>query len=254
MEVSEPLNTAWKKTCKVLLGNEVGDLIEFKDYLQRYTDPVEKRKSVLGGSPVTISSNRIQKISSVMSYSEMNDYEQKTSKTKLDINQIKDIDSIVQAMGEKTIYTGNIVLGASSFVEDSHRCVNTNYALGCQDVYDGKYVAFTTSIRKPEYSFGCCWGGEIQFCIKILDPYKMTRCMECFHINVASDLYYCASLEDCNNCMFTFNQRNKSYLIGNIPLTKERYNQIKTKLVSEIAQDFKKNKKVTSIIDIILGK
>lgn len=248
------INRAWGNTCKVLLGTEAGDLLEFTDYLKRYTDPIEMRKSALSGKDVSISSKRIPKTAPVMSQDELEEYTNKMSKIPFDINKIKDIDSIMEAAREKAYYTGNVVLGNSTNVLDSHRCVNTNYAIGCQDVYDGKYVAYTTSIRKPEYSFGCCWGGEIQFCIKILDPYKMARCMECFHINVASDLYYCGSMEDCNNCMFSFNQRNKSYLIGNVQLSKERYNELRHKLVAEIVEDFKKNKKVPSIIDIILGK
>ncbi|MFH1222643.1 MAG: hypothetical protein V1492_06190, partial [Candidatus Micrarchaeota archaeon] len=114
--------------------------------------------------------------------------------------------------------------------------------------------AFTTSIRSPEYSFGSCFGGDIQFCIKVLDPYKQTRCMETFHCNVAADSYYSGSLEDSSNCMFSFNQRNKHYLIGNVQLTKEKYAGLKAKLIGEIAQTFKAKKTIPSVIEIISGK
>lgn len=249
----EQLNRAWRNTCKVLVGEEVGDLLNFRDYLKSYTDPIETRKSKLSGNDITISSNRIPKLAPVIGYSELKEYEQKMSSLPLNIDNIKDLDSLLGAVKERAYYTGNIVLGNSSNVYLSHRCINTHYALECQDVYDGKYVAFTTSIRNPEYAFGCCWGGDIQFCIKILDPYKITRSMELFHCNVATDCYYSASLEDCTNCIFSFNQRSKNYLIGNIQLTKDRYADIKKKLISEVAEYMKKNKAAPSIVDIIRG-
>lgn len=247
------LNRSWKSTCRVLVGEEIGDLLEFRNYLKSYTDPIEKRASAISKEDVTISSNRVPKNARLIGHSEMADYQQKISKLPFDINSIKDIDSILEAAKERAYYAGNIVLGNSSNVFLSHRCVNTHYALECQDVYDGKYVAFTTSIRNPESSFGCCWGGDIQFCIKILDPFKITRCMELFHCNVVSDSYYSASLEDCTNCMFSFNQRSKNYLIGNVPLPKDRYAVLKKKLAGEIAEYMKKNKSAPSIIDIISG-
>ncbi|MFH1221760.1 MAG: hypothetical protein V1492_01610, partial [Candidatus Micrarchaeota archaeon] len=143
-ESYNPLNKAWKNTCKILLGEEAGDLLEFRDYLKRYTDPLDKRKSILSGKDVTISSNRIPKNACVIGLEEMNEYQKKTTNMSLNINEIKDIDSIVAAVREKAFYAGNVVLGNSQHVMDSHRCINTSYALECQDVYDGKYVAFTT--------------------------------------------------------------------------------------------------------------
>lgn len=247
------LNRAWKSTCKVLLGEEVGDLLEFENYLKLYTDPIIQRKSAISGKEVTISSQRIPRDALLIRNDELEAYAKKVNDIPFDINKIKDMDSLLEVARERAYYAGNTVLGTSKHVLNSHRCVNTTYALGCQDVYDGKYVAFTTSIRNPEYSFGCCWGGDIQFCIKILDPYKITRSMELFHCNVATDCYYSASLEDCTNCIFSFNQRSKNYLIGNVSLAKDKYADLKKKLITELSVYMKKNKAAPSIIDIIRG-
>jgi len=252
--MNEELDKAWKNTCKILLGCEVGGLLEFRDYLKRYTDPIEERKSELSGKGVVISSNRIPKNARVIGLEEVPKYLDKTASIPLNINAIKDIDSILEAVREKTYYTGNVVLGNSTNVTDCHRCVDLNYALGCQDVHKGKFVAFTTSIQSPEYTFGCCFGSATQFCIKILDPYRTTRCMELFHCNVATDCYYSSSLEDSTNCMFSFNQKNAHYRIGNIPLEKGRYAKLKTKLIAEIADELKQKKKLPSIIDIVTAK
>ncbi len=248
------LNKAWKSTCKILLGDEIGELSEFATYLSKYTDPIENRKSVLSDKDVAISSNRIPKSARVIGYGEMNEYGKVISSKPLNINDIKDLDSVIGAVNERVCYSGNTVLGNSSNALQSHRCVNTHHAYRCQDVYDAKCVAFTTSIRSPEYSFGCCFGGEIQFCIKVLDPHKQVRCMETFHCNVASDSYYSASLEDCTDCLFSFNQKNKHFLIGNVQLTKDKYASLKAKLVGEMADELKRKKSIPSVIEIISGK
>jgi len=248
------INKSWRETCKILLGEEVGDLLEFKNYLKRYTDPIEKRKSSISGKDVTISSDRIRKDAPVIAHDEMFVYQKNILDNPFDIDDIKDIDSILNQVRERAAYTGNIVLGTSKYVIDSHRCVNTFYALECQDVYDGKYVAYTTSIYVPSYAFGCRFGSIIQFCINVMDPYKTTRCMELFHCNVVSDSYYSASLENCTNCIFSFNQRSKNYMIGNVALTKERYTELKKKLLAEMADDLKRKKTLPSVIDIIRGE
>ncbi|MDD5172393.1 MAG: hypothetical protein PHF60_05150 [Candidatus ainarchaeum sp.] len=247
------LDRAWKSTCKIVLGDEIGDLLEYRDYLKRYTDPMEVRKSSLSGVDVTISSGRFSEDARFLSNSEAAEYDRKLAAMPLDINSIKDLDSLVEAVSERVAYAGNIVLGNSSGVLRSHRVVNTHYALECQDIYDGKYVAYASSMRCPEYFFGGGLGGNAQFCIKSQENYKMVRCMETMHINVASDCYYSTSLENCSDCIFSFNQRSKHFLIGNLPLPKDKYLGLKGKLLAEIRDTLERDKSLVSIAEIVAG-
>lgn len=249
-----PLNKAWKSTCKIVLGDEIGDLLDYRDYLKRYTDPMELKKSAISGVDVTISSGRFGSNASFLSNSEAAEYDRKLAAMPLDINSIKDLDSLVEAVSERAAYAGNIVLGNSPHVVRSHRVVNTAYAMECQDIYDGKYVAYASSMRCPEYFFGGGLGGNAQFCIKSQENYKMVRCMETMHINVASDCYYSVSLENCSDCLFSFNQRSKHFLIGNLPMPKDKYLRLKGKLIAEIRETLKRDKSLLSIAEIVGGK
>jgi len=252
-QADEPLNKAWKDTCRILLGQEVGELDDFSAYLRRHVEPLERRNSAISGKEVAVSSDKIPKGAPVIAYDEIEEYGKMVARP-MDVDKIKDLDSLVENTREMAYYAGNIVLGNSRGAAGSHRCVNVCHALECKDVYDGKYIAYTSSIRSPEYSFGCCFGGDIQFCIKALDPYKQIRCMETFHCNVASDSYYSATLEDCTNCIFSFNQKNRHYMIGNVSLPRDRYAALKAKLVGEIADELRRKKSLPSIIGIISGK
>ncbi len=247
------LNRAWKSTCKAVLKDEVGDLLDYRDYLKRYTDPMETRKSSISGEDVSVSSGRFGSDARFLGNSEAAEYERRLAAMPLDINSIKDMDSMVEAISERACYAGNIVLGNSSNVVRSHRVVNTNYALECQDIYDGKYVAYSSSMRYPEYFFGGGVGGNAQFCIKTQENFRMARCMETIHVNVASDCYFSASLENCSDCMFSFNQQSQHFLIGNLQLQKDAYVALRDKLLAEIRDTLQRDKSVISIAEIIGG-
>ncbi len=248
------LDKAWKSTCKAVLKGEIGDLKDYREYLKKYTDPVEYRRSFISGKEVSISSSRFNSNARFLDNNEAAEYNSRLAAMPLGINSIKDMDSVAEAISERACYAGNIVLGNSAHVARSHRVVNTNYALECQDIYDGKYVAYASSMRYPEYFFGGGVGSVSQFCIKTQENYKMARCMETIHMNITSDCYFCASLENCSDCMFSFNQKHKRFLIGNLQLQKDDYAALKDKLLAEIRETLQRDKSVISIAEIIGGQ
>jgi hypothetical protein len=252
-EIYPQLNSAWKKTCKILLGEEVGELDEFSGYLAKYTDPLCHQKSAISSKDITVSSERFSRGAKFISFDEVSDYEQSMQNLRLNINQIKDIDSIINNLHGHVYYVGNVVLGNSSNTTACHRCIDTNFAFSCQDVYTGKYVAFCTSIRDVEYGFGASGGGNLKFGIKTQEVFRLARSFETLRSYTSSDLYYCASVEDCSNCMFSFNLKSKSHCIGNLELDKEKYLAIKEKLISEIKDELRTKKSVISMVDIMNG-
>ncbi len=53
-----------------------------------------------------------------------------------------------------------------------------------------------------------------------------SNCYNCFYstyCNDSNDLYFCYDMRGCNNCLFSYNLRNKEYYIMNEPYTKEEY-------------------------------
>src|SRR3989338_8438597 len=98
------INKSWRETCKILLGEEVGDLLEFKNYLKRYTDPIEKRKSSISGKDVTISSDRIRKDAPVIAHDEMFVYQKNILDNPFDIDDIKDIEDFLFSIGSVYLF------------------------------------------------------------------------------------------------------------------------------------------------------
>ncbi len=249
--VYSELDRRWKQTCRVLLGGEVGKLADFEAYLTKYVEPIFERKSCLSGRKTYVSLPNFCKGASFISNDEMEEYEGRIRAAKLSVNDIKDIDSIVWALCENIAYSGNIVTGNSNFVEASNSCVDSTYIYRASDYYGATYIACSSNGRFDQYVFGCNWTGESKFIITSYDTYKLTRCFETLRTFTSTDCYYTANLEDCTGCLFSFNQRNKRHLIGNLALPKQDYQKLKEKLVAEMRETLKAKKSVPSIVEII---
>ncbi|MFA5105437.1 MAG: hypothetical protein WC506_00570 [Candidatus Micrarchaeia archaeon] len=244
------LDRKWKGACKILFGREVGELAEFKDYLNEYNRPLEEKKSSVSGKTVHFSSPAYYEGGSYQGFEEI-DLNKKYAP--LSINDIKDIDSIIGAVQDRIVYTGDIILGKSSFVQGCSNAIECNYVLGSSRVNFSDYMAYCFNCSFAEAMFGCQFFGPAQYCIRSTELPKCIRCFETFIASNSSDLYYCSGLDGCKEAMFTFNMRNKRHVIGNLELPKEKYMQVKAKLLDEIAQQLQSGKKAVSLPSIVNG-
>ncbi len=243
------INEAWKSTCRTLLGEEVGGLSDFEPYLSRHVEQMAERKSSYSGKGV-FASERVCEGARFMSDDERPQYS--AAGAKLDINEIKDLDSLVFAAREKFVYSGNIVLGNSSGVEKSDRCADSVHVYKSRGIVDGsKFLAFSDQVRVSEYAFGTVLSGEVKSIIHSYEVYKTTRCMEGFYTWHSSDCYFTANLQGCRNCMFSFNLRNRSDTIGNLQLPKDKYVSLKKKLLAEIADELRRKKTIIGIAELL---
>lgn len=244
------INDAWKDTCRVLLADEVGELDEFEAYLTQYVEQPQTRQSVLSHQPVMVSSPHFGKSARFISNDEMAQY-QKAAKALLHINEVKDLDSLCQALSDRFIYSGNIVIGNSSEVSLSDSCANSQFVQRSIRVFDSKFVAFSSDVRYGECIFGSDKVPASRFIISSSHTHKSIRCFECISVMICADCYYSAHLEDCQNCLFSFNQKNKRNLIGNLAFAPDEFIKLKSKLLGEMAESFKSKKSVLPLVDLI---
>jgi hypothetical protein len=241
------LNKAWKSTARVLFGDELGELEDYEDWLLSGMRKLRFEKSALSGKEVSLAMPEYTPNARFLSFDEM-DFGKKFEP--LGINEVKDIDSVLEAISERVYYTGNIVLGESKYVERSSNIVDSHFVYCSNVVSDSKYIAYSREARLCEYCFGFFVGGECSYTVKCWGG-KMKRCFECYHSESNSDSYYCLGIQNCRDCMFCFGLQNGSYAIGNLALPAERYKGIKQKLLSELVEKLKKEKSIFSLLDIV---
>lgn len=243
--IYDEVNRKWNATCRVLLGGEVGELDDFKDWLYDYCGPRRTEKSESSGKPVVSYDGRYSKDAKWISLDEV-DFAAKP--LALDINGTKDIDSILQGISEQMVYAGNIHLGNSTEVENSTTVMDSHYIYHSESVWAGsKYVAYTSHVIGE-----CVFGGNCvssNFLIRC-NTIHAERCFEVYKGEFCTGSYFSHGLASCHDCMFCFNLRSKRNCIGNLQLTKEKYAELKQKLVGEIRETLKKEKRLPHLIDL----
>ncbi len=252
--VGMDINEAWKSTCKVLLGGEIGELDDYKNYLTKYTEKSFSGKSSISGKKVTVTLQNYSKGSKFISHEEMPEYEKIMAKTRLDLNTIKDIDSILSSLSEKFYYSGNQITGNCSNISESDMVSDSHYVYRSVEVYNSKYVGYSSMSRLDEYIFGTNWSGQSKFCIHTFENFCISRCFETLTAHLSQGCYFCAKVESCMDCMFSFNNKNKHYMIGNLELPKDDYLKKKAHLSEQLRDNLVRNKDAISIIDILGGK
>lgn len=240
------LNQAFKSTCKVLFGQEIGELSEFEQYLSETMFPYRTANSDISGKEVLVSIPHYPQESKFISQDEIT----KVKFEPLNINEIKDIDSLLEAAEERAIFCGNKIFGKCENVERVDNCIDCSNIKKGHNIWQVKNGSNISYMRESEYVFGVSAFPKSKYSIRCLEGVNSTRCFESYYSSKISDLFYAFNCVGCQDCIFAFNLRSKRYNIGNLQLEKGKYVELKKKLVTEIAEKLQKNKRAWSISDI----
>ncbi|MCX6777493.1 MAG: hypothetical protein NT157_01270, partial [Candidatus Micrarchaeota archaeon] len=101
-----------------------------------------------------------------------------------------------------------------------------------------------------ESVFGSMNHGHCSHSISIHNAEYLARCLEVCSSGGTHDCYYSHRLFSCRNCMFSFNLRNASHVIGNLRLPPDKYLALKSKLLAEMAQELRVNKRLPTLMEI----
>ena len=244
----EILDKRWRAACEVLFKEEVGPLEDYAQWLSGLTRQNVIRKSSISGKEVAYAINEYAEGSRWISFDEI-DYGAKYAPLSLD--QIKDLDSLLDAVSERACYAGNIILGNSGQVEKSSNITDSYFMLNTSMLGDCKNLAYSSRGRLCTDCFGVYGPGESEFCIRCPQTYRDKRCFEMWVTQNCSDGYYSYNLRNCSECMFCFNVQNKRFAIGNLELGKDKYIQLKEKLIADMVGELKRKKKLPSLMDIV---
>ena len=193
------LSKAWKDACRVLFGQEIGELSDYSDWLAEMVDAPIVKKSSISGKEVIHSRADYSESARSISLEEI-DIGKKFEP--LNINEIKDIDSIIEAIQDRIFYTGNIILGNSKEVQKSSNINDSFYVYNTTLSGNSKYMAFCTLARLDSYGFGGNAFSQCDFCIKCHELTRVKRSFELWMSQDCSDCYYSHGLKNSSNCFF----------------------------------------------------
>lgn len=244
------LEKHWASACRLVFGEEVGKLADFVAVLSQDISLPSYRKSSLSGKEVA-AAQAIPASARVAAYEEL--LVQPKGNARLSINDIKDVDSLVRAMGEEAIYAGNILQGECSGVSLSNRVLDSHFIYKSHDVIHSKYIAYSHALKYCESCFFDDSNAKDRFAARCFDVYESNTMFECVRVYTSARCHYCADMDNCMDCLFSFNLRSKRRCIGNLVLPAEKFSGLKAKLVAEMTEALAARKRMPSILDIVGG-
>ncbi|MEM2137805.1 MAG: hypothetical protein QW568_01840 [Candidatus Anstonellaceae archaeon] len=245
--LEKTLDKAWNSTCRVLFGREIGPLEKYRDWLGVHLPKPARRKSRLSGKEVILAMDSYSRNARFLSEKEV----VQNRNYALNINEIKDIDSIAEALAGKCEYVGNRFLGNSAYVEESDIVIDSQYVNNSTNIEESMYVDSSFMIRKgSKYIFGSGYMGVSEFIVRVVGTFNSKRCFESYFVPDSSDIFFSESCFGCRELMFCFGQRSTSYRIGNLALPKDNYRQLKAKLLSEVASELEKEGRFPTLLEM----
>jgi len=240
------LQSAFDSTAHVLFGSPIGSLQDFEPYLSEMMLPYRMAPSCVSGKKVMLSNPYYPAGASAVSQEEL-------AQIKIEPfspNDIKDIDSLFAAASERAVFCGNKTFGRNSGISEVDNAVDCVLVHHAHNMRNVKYAAHCSHMRESEHVFGCTGFPKSAFSMRVWWGVGSNRCFETYYGVNLSETYYCFNCVDCSNVMFGFNLRAAHNVIGGLQLTRERYSQLRGKLVSEMADELRRKKNLFSVPDI----
>ncbi len=238
---------SWRDTTRVLFGRELAGLEKYSAWLSEYLLPTTRRKSRVSGREVILAKDAYLKSAKFISEDELTadrDYA-------ISINDMKDMDSLVRALSEKAEYSGNRYLGNSAFVERSDVVLDSQYVYNSTNIEQSSHIYNSYMMRRASKCvFGSGYTAAGEHLIRVVGGINLRRCFESHVVTDSSDLYFSFNCEGVHEALFSFGQKNKKYLIGNRELPKDKYRQLKSKLLAEVVEKLESEGKYPSLYSL----
>lgn len=242
------LDKSWRATCRVVLGEDIGPLKDYEGWLAEYLPKPGRRSSYLSGKEVALAVDAYHPKARFISADELGS----AAAEPLSINEIKDLDSLAEALKGRWAYCGNRILGNSSLVESSDLVTDSSHVLKSSDIQQSSHIFSSFMVRAGSRNvFGSGFFSKDEFTIRSFAAVSITRCLEAHFTADSSDLYFSHNCFGCSELMFSFFQKGKRHCIGNLQLPKEKYLDIKKKLLAEIADELRRKKRFPSLFELV---
>ena len=236
-----PVQKAWNDTCGLVLGQEIGDLARYNDWLVRHNISIRKVQSVLGSGEVPVASYENLKALPDTRYINIDECHCITKSLSLSEKEaellslanagktLSRIAFITPQFHEGTILnvSGSPLVISSSDCEEVHGCIFM------------KRSAYSTWGRDSEYLFGSAFVFDSGFNIKCYNSFKIRNCFEVDSARLSTGCYYCHNVENCHDSIFCSNVKNLRYAVCNKEVGKEEFARVKALLLARVVSELK---------------
>lgn len=238
------INKAFQTVCYLLFGKQINNVQEYQEWLEKdlpagikEIETVDRKKAYLADVEFfTKMQNNLVDLGRSLELGEKQI--QKEQVDELNIQNASRLLSDINTTTCEIIYGRNLGTERCVCYGPTQNCYQTAFC------WFSKNIGYSFMPRTSENCFGCSNIIDCYFCIKCYNSAKLNRCFEVSDSNSCIDCYFCHNCENLTDSMFCFNTKSKQYAIGNIEVGKERYLEIKKKILDSIVTELEKTKKL----------
>lgn len=252
--MAEKIEESFAATTKLLFGKPLASIAKYADWLKQRVPPAKAVPSAFGnGAAYVPEYGFFRKVP----LKNMVRYEQQPEAAKKNIGIVSGNETIASISGRLPLFAyfvPGFMEGTNLNVQDCSGCIDCLDLKNCYDPFTSKRSAYAHSIIDSDSIFGMFRIIGSSFSMHCYNAYYMQRCFEMDHAIKCADSYFCHNVENLSDCMFCFNTKSKRYAIGNVELGKEKYFEMKKKLVAEMVAELEKNGRLKVDIYDVLAK
>jgi hypothetical protein len=236
MPDTKPMESAFSKTTGVVFGVQRAGMDKYGKWLMRNVNPVEVCTSCASGTRLLLAEhshfmlfprNRLLALREADFLGE----NLKIGEEEAEALNMKRAAGIISKIA---YFCPDWEMGNVSNLPDCLVAINSSSCYKCILPINSKLCSHYYWPRDSECLFGGNETRTSSFCINTYHSEKLTRCFEVDSSWNCSDCYFCHNCENVHDSMFCFNVKNMKNAIGNVELPREKYLEIKSRVLAEI--------------------
>ncbi|MFA6214559.1 MAG: hypothetical protein WC717_04755 [Candidatus Micrarchaeia archaeon] len=234
-----PVQKAFDATCRLVLGQELGELARYREWLLRHNIRVRKVRSVLGSGEMPAASYENLKALPDSRYVNIDERFPLTRMMKLDE---KEAEGLTLANAGKML--SRIAYITPQFHEgtnlNAYDCPIILWSSDCEGVHGCVFMkksAYSTWGRDSEYLFGSAFVFDSGFSIRCYNSFKLKNCFEVDSARSSTGCYFCHNVENCHDAIFCSNVKNLRYAVCNKEVGKEEFARAKAMLLARVVAE-----------------
>lgn len=237
----DEINSAFGITTKIIFSKSLSGFEKYEEWIGTRTPKIETIKSSIGSSSVHLPDyaffGKIPKGKAV-SFDSLSEVENE---------KIDPAYTTLETMRDglkKMHFVPDYIEGRNINVSESilyMNCINVHHSV---DVFTSRNCSHVFSAIDSESLFGAYRIMSSKFSIHIYNSGNLSGCFEMDLARNCSNSMFCHNVENVHNSMFCFNVKNKNWAIGNVEIGREKFMEIKGKIVGEMVGELEKNGKV----------
>ncbi len=242
-ELYGKLDTGWRTTCKIVLGQDIGELKDYEEWLLKNVPRPTIKNSIISGKNVLCYNKYPQVI-------DENEVEQLKNKIADNVEDATSVEDLITKVKPLAVYVGNRSSGSILNAELCDYYWDSRHIYYSTYIRDAKYVAYSYDSRNCENVYGVSEFSSGSFNISTYACYVTPVCFESLYAIESSNVMFSQNCENLNHALFCFNVQSLSYAVGNVEVGKKRYEQVRKMLLEHVVNELVETKNLRmSILD-----